>query len=174
MKKLVRTILPLVMALMALPAIQAQDKKTDRPSREQFAEAQAKKIAEELKLDENTSRQFVTTFTQCQKEIWASGPKNQQMKRDKKSSLTDEQARQIIMERFAHRQKINEIQEKYYAEYSKFLSQTQILRVYNIEKKMMDKMFRQRMDGRHDKGADRGKHRGAPRSKVAPQSMPAE
>ena len=163
MKKLLRLILPLIMAVIAIPAIQAGDKgdkQSKRPTREQFTEAQAKKIAEELKLDDSTTKKFIATFTQCQNEIWAAGPQNERKNRDQKSSMTDDEARKIIQDRFAHRQKINAIQEKYYAEYSKFLSQKQILSVYNIEKKMMDKMFRQRMDGRHGKG--QGKHRGAP------------
>ena len=84
MKKLFRFILPMLMAIIAIPAIQAKDKKSGRPSREQFAEVQAKKIAEDLKLDENTTKQFVVTFTQCQKEIWSSAPqKNTQKQRPK-------------------------------------------------------------------------------------------
>lgn len=37
---------------------------------------------------------------------------------------------------------MNKIQEKYYHEYSKFLSQKQILRVYDHEHKMMERMMR--------------------------------
>lgn len=149
------------MALAVIPAVQAQDNKSNR--REMFTEAQAKKIAEELKLDESTTNQFVTTFTRCQEEIWASGPHKERPKKENKSSMTDDEARQIIKDRFAHRQKINEIQEKYYTEYSKFLTQRQILQFYNIEKKMMDKFFRQRMDGRRGNNAKgNGRHRGIP------------
>lgn len=162
MKKLSRLILPLVMAILAIPAMQAEQKRPERPSREQFTEAQAKKIAEELKLDDNKTKQFITTFTQCQKEIWAANPRDSRKQRN--TSLTDDEARQIIKNRFAHRQKINDIQEKYYAEYSKFLSQNQILRVYDLEKQMMDNMFRQRMNRRNSnsQGKGHGKHRGAP------------
>ncbi len=162
MKKLFKFILPILMAIIAIPAIQAKDKKSGRPSREQFAEVQAKKIAEDLKLDENTTKQFVATFTQCQKEIWSSAPQKIRKDKDQKASMTEAEATQIIKDRFAHRQKINEIQEKYYNEYSKFLTQRQILRVYNLEKKMMDKMFRQHMDGRRGNGQKHGKHRGTP------------
>ena len=49
--------------------------------------------------------------------------------------MTDAEAQQIIKERFAHRQKINEIQEKYYAEYSKFLTQKQILKDTTLRKR---------------------------------------
>ncbi len=36
MKKLFKFILPILMAIIAIPAIQAKDKKSGRPSREQF------------------------------------------------------------------------------------------------------------------------------------------
>ena len=138
MKKLFRFILPMLMAIIAIPAIQAKDKKSGRPSREQFAEVQAKKIAEDLKLDENTTKQFVATFTQCQKEIWSSAPQKIRKNKDQKASMTEAEATQIIKDRFAHRQKINEIQEKYYNEYSKFLTQKQIARIYELDNQMPD------------------------------------
>ncbi len=40
-------------------------------------------------------------------------------------------------------EKFNDIQEKYYKEYSKFLSQLQIVELYDLERKQMDKMRRQ-------------------------------
>lgn len=154
MKRAIQSILLMMMAIaIAIPA-NARDQRKDKPSRDQLAQVQAQKIAEELKLDENASKQFVTTFTQCQKEIWDSRPANDRRKRDKNADMTDAEAQQIIKARFAHRQKINEIQEKYYTEYSKFLTQKQILKVYDLEKKMMDRMFRERMN-RHGKRGER-------------------
>lgn len=174
MERIIRMILPLVMAIATLPVMNAQQRKGNHPSREQFAEVQAKKIAEELKLDDNATKQFVTTYTNCQKEIWASSPRPNRANRDKKESLTDDEALQIIKDRFAQQNKINEIKEKYFTEYSKFLTPRQILKVYNMEKKMMDKMFRQHMDRRSGdkdrKGPNRA--RGDMRPK-APEAAPA-
>lgn len=169
MKRAYQTILLMIMAIaIAIPA-DAREQRKGKPSRDQLAQVQAQKIAEELKLDDNASKQFVTAFTQCQKEVWNSRPANERRKRDKNADMTDAEAQQIIKERFAHRQKINEIQEKYYAEYSKFLTQKQILKVYDLEKKMMDKMFRERMN-RHGKRGDR-RATGQP-CPVAPQNCP--
>ena len=66
---------------------------------------------------------------------------------DDTKGITEDEARKIIAERFAHRKKIDEIQERYYKEYSKFLTQKQILQIYNYEKRMMDRMFREHMKG---------------------------
>ena len=49
--------------------------KKQRISREQLAEKQAQHIAYDLALDEKTKSQFIDTYTQCQKEIWALGPR---------------------------------------------------------------------------------------------------
>jgi hypothetical protein len=57
--------------------------------------------------------------------------------------MTEEEARQELTGRFEHWRKFNDIQEKYYKEYSKFLSQLQIVELYDLERKQMDKMRRQ-------------------------------
>lgn len=114
-----------------------------RPSREQFAKIQATTIAADLELDEATTRTFVETYLRNQKEIWEIRPPKDAESDDTKN-LTEAQAKKIITERFAHRQRMNKIQEKYYREYSKFLSQKQILRVYDHEHKMMERMMRRR------------------------------
>ena len=87
------------------------------------------------------SRTFVETYLRNQKEIWKIRPPKDAESDDTKN-LTEAQAKKIITERFAHRQRMNKIQEKYYREYSKFLSQKQILRVYDHEHKMMERMMR--------------------------------
>ena len=50
-----------------------------------------------------------------------------------------------MKERFAHSQKILNLREKYYGEYSKFLTQKQIQRVYQLERQMMQRLSKQRM-----------------------------
>ena len=115
----------------------AQKDNRQRMTREQLAETQAKYIAQEMAMNDTTAKKFVATFCQFQKEIWALGP------RPKKgvSSGTDAETEQAIKERFAHSQKILNLRHKYYEEYSKFLSQQQIARVYELERKMMDSLY---------------------------------
>lgn len=54
---------------------------------------------------------------------------------------------QVIQNRFDRSQKLLDIRKKYYDEYSKFLTQKQIERVYELEKQMM-----KRLSDRHDRG----------------------
>lgn len=141
MKKILG-ILMMVITMMTVATnvcAQAPNQK-QRLSREQLAEKQAQYIAHDLGLDEKTSSKFTDTYTQYQKEIWALGPRPHHKKGEMK---TDAQTEQEIKQRFEMSEKILNIRQKYYKKYSKFLSQQQILRVYEIERQMM-KRFAQR------------------------------
>lgn len=115
----------------------AQKDNRQRMTREQLAETQAKYIVKEMAMDDATAKKFIATFCQFQREIWALGP------RPKKdiATRTDEETEQALKARFAHTQKILDLRQKYYEEYSKFLSQKQINRVYELERKMMDRLY---------------------------------
>ena len=54
--------------------------------------------------------------------------------------MSDKESEQTLKNRFEHSQKILTIREKYYKKYSEFLTQKQIMRVYEIEKQMMKKL----------------------------------
>ena len=136
----VMAILVLVFCTMGF----AQDKQ-QRMSREQLAEKQAKHIATELAFDEATTQQFVETFCAYQQEVWALGP------RQKAEPTNDEEAEQAIKERFERSQQILDLREKYYDEYSKFLTQQQIQRVYELERQAMN-----RLEKHHRQGQRRG------------------
>ena len=133
--------------VMAIPVVVfctmgfAQDKQ-QRMSREQLAEKQAKHIATELAFDEATTQQFVETFCAYQQEVWALGP------RQKAEPTNDEEAEQAIKERFERSQQILDLREKYYGEYSKFLTQSQIQQVYKLERKMGDHLKQHRGHGK--------------------------
>lgn len=97
-----------------------------RMSREQLAEKQAQHIAKAVALDEELTKKFVSTYCDCQKDIWALGPR---LKRDAK-----------VEQRFERNRKVLDIREKYYKKYKKFLSDEQIEKVYNEERRMMNHM----------------------------------
>lgn len=137
MKSIFRILL-FAMAMTAFCAsAYAQKDSRQRMTREQLAETQAKYIAQEMAMDGTTSEKFVETFCRFQKEIWALGPRPKR----EVPGRTDAETEQAIKERFAHSQKILDLRHKYYEEYSKFLSQQQIVRVYELEKKMMDRLY---------------------------------
>ena len=137
MKSIFRILL-FAMAMTAFCAsAYAQKDSRQRMTREQLAETQAKYIAQEMAMDGTTSEKFVETFCRFQKEIWALGPRPKR----EVPGRTDAETKQAIKERFAHSQKILDLRHKYYEEYSKFLSQQQIVCVYELEKKMMDRLY---------------------------------
>lgn len=137
MKKIFRILL-FAMAMTTFCAnTYAQKSNKQRMTREQLAETQAKYIAQEMGMDDTTTEKFVATFCQFQKEIWKLGPRPKR----KVQGRTDAETEQAIKKRFDHSQKILNLRQKYYEEYSKFLSQQQIVRVYELEKKMMDRLY---------------------------------
>lgn len=137
MGKLLRTLMLAVMMMAFGGAAVAQKNDGQRKSREQLAEVQARHIAKELAFDDETTEKFADAYCRCQKEIWALGPR---LGRKAKDGMTDAQTEEAIKKRFEHSQKLLDIRQKYYAEYSKFLSQKQIQRVYELERKMMKRL----------------------------------
>ena len=137
MKNIIKVVV-LIVAMMASNAnLYAQKVEQQRITREQLAETQAQFIANEMAMDDETTRQFVETFCQIKKEIWALGPRPKR----EKSHLSDKEAEQAMNERFAHSQKILDLRKKYYLKYSKFLTPTQIEKVYVLERRMMNRLF---------------------------------
>jgi hypothetical protein len=120
--------------LLVCAGVSAQNSK-QRMTREQFSETQAKHIADQLALDDKTSDRFVKLYMQQQREVWSLGPR---LKKSKDSS--ESESEQAIQERFERSQKLLNIREKYYKEYSKFLSQKQIQRMYEIERQTMRRL----------------------------------
>ena len=147
MKRIV-SILMMMVAMMTITAGAFAQTPTQkqRISREQLAEKQAQHIAHDLAFDEKTTARFIETYTACQKEILALGPR---IRRNQKGS--EAQSEQNIKRRFEMSEKILDIRQKYYKKYSQFLTQQQIQSVYEIEKNMM------RRFAQHAKGAKGGK-----------------
>lgn len=131
-------------AIMCTTSVKAQaPNEKQRMSREQMVEMQAKHIAEDLALDDKTNKKFIDTYSRYKKELWTVAPKPD--KKMNRASETEEQAAQKMRERFERSQKILDIRDKYYKEFSKFMTQKQIELMYDKEKKMM-----QRLKMRHD------------------------
>ena len=141
MKNLLKINLMTLLVLVFCTMGTAQDKQ-QRMSREQLAEKQAMHIAKELAFDEATTQQFVETFSAYQQEVWALGPKPQN------EPTNDEEAEQAIKERFERSQQILDLRQKYYKEYSKFLTQSQIQQVYKLERQVGDHLKQHRGHGK--------------------------
>ena len=155
MKNIVRIALCAIMMAVCTTAVQAQNNQSNeqRMSREQLAEAQAKHISHELALDDATSKKFIETYIDYQKDVWALGPR---LSRNQQQAKTEVEAEQAIKQRMERSQKILDLREKYYKRYSQFLTQKQIERVYELEREAMQRLSKrgqgrssQRTSARH-------------------------
>ena len=136
MKHIIRTFVFAIMMIASCTTVFAQQNtQKQRMSREQLAEVQAKHIAGELAFSDAVTEKFVKTFCDCQKEIWALGPRQ----RPDKQGMSEQENEERIKQRFAMSEKILNIRQKYYKKYSKFLTQAQIEKVYEQERKLMNR-----------------------------------
>lgn len=131
--------------LMGTTTISAQNNQRQRLTREELADKQARHIAQTMAFDEATTKQFVETYTACQKEIWALGTRMKGARKQANAQQqTEVEAKQDIARQFERSEKLLQIRQKYYAEYSKFLTQNQIKRVYVLERRMMKRLANHR------------------------------
>lgn len=137
MKKIIKILVLAVAIITFNVSTYAQKNEQQRMTREQLAEAQAHFIADKMEVNDTTTKLFVETFCQFQKDIWALGSRP----KTDSSHLSDKEAEQAMNERFAHSQKILDLRKKYYLKYSKFLTPKQIERVYELERRMMNRLF---------------------------------
>jgi len=154
-----KNILKLLLLFVALSTFSASaqaknDKKDDRAKREEFAERQAKYIANELAMDDATTKRFVETYRQQQQEMWSLRPQGKK----RTENRTDAEAEQAIKGQFDHSQKMLDLKKKYYGLYSQFLTPKQIERMYQIEHKM-----KEQLQQRHKQGKGKGKRPGRPK-----------
>lgn len=140
MKKIFNVMmLVIAMTMFTVNSFAQAPNNKQRLTREQLSEKQAQYIAKDLALDNETTTKFINTYIQCQKEVWALGPRPR-----RNFNNNEEQTEQDIKKRFEISDKILDIRKKYYKEYSKFLTQTQIQRVYKMEKNMMKRLAQRR------------------------------
>ena len=164
MKNLIRTLaIALMMAMSCATFAQTTDNNTtkrqrptmqQRMSREQLAEAQARRIAQSLAFGDAVTERFVKTYCDSQKEVWALRPNVD--KRDKQKALTEKENEERIKQRFEMSERLLDIRKKYYKEYSKFLTQAQIEQVYKQEKAMRKHMMQRAQKQRGGKQPAKG------------------
>ena len=136
--------------LLTVTTIQAQETaktETSTPQRqhktpEQLAVMQARHIASELAFDEETARQFTETYGQYHKELRDLRSERPRVKDG--DAETEEAIRQSILAQFDQSRKMLDLREKYYKEYSRFLTQCQIRRVYELERNMNQRLIKAR------------------------------
>ena len=111
-----------------------------RMSREQLAEVQANHIAKAIGLDEALTKKYVATYCDYQKELWNIGPR---LKGN--SNMEERRSRKII-----------DIREKYYHKYKEFLTDEQVQKAFNEERRVMHHMKQKTKGGKMKGRARRG------------------
>ena len=139
MNRIIQMMVIAIAMVLSSTNISAQNDKSLRPNREALAERQARHIASQMALDDATTQKYVTTYCAYQKELWGMGTR---VKRQKKAEVTEEEAKQANKARLERSRKMLDLREKYYKEYSTFLTQKQIERAYQLEQQMMRRLVR--------------------------------
>lgn len=102
----------------------------------------ANHIAKAIGLDEALTKKYVATYCDYQKELWNIGPR---LKRNSN-----------MEERFDRSRKIIDIREKYYHKYKEFLTDEQVQKAFNEERRVMHHMKQKTKGGKMKGRARRG------------------
>lgn len=135
MKQLLQTIIIAIVVMASGMSAMAQANSSQRLSREELAVKQAQYIARELAFDKSNTDKYVETFCQYRNEVWALGPRK---------NLTTEQ-------RLERSQQILDLRKKYNTIYRGFLTEQQLDRAYKLEKRLLNRMGKNKSKSRNHK-----------------------
>ena len=155
--------------LIGSQTISAQNKdnkdQKQRPTPEQMMQRQANQMVKTLMLDDATAAKFTPVYEGYLKALREcrmmnrherNRGNNAEAKQTAKPVPTDAEIEKQIKDQFAQSRKILDVREKYYNEFSKILSQKQIMKIYQQEKSNMNK-FRKEFDRRKGQKHGQGK-----------------
>lgn len=135
MKQLLQTIIIAIVVMASGMSAMAQANSSQRLSRKELAVKQAQYIARELAFDKSNTDKYVETFCQYRNEVWALGPRK---------NLTTEQ-------RLERSQQILDLRKKYNTIYREFLTEQQLDRAYKLEKRLLNRMGKNKSKSRNHK-----------------------
>ena len=160
---------------MTLSAQNEENKeRKQRPTPEQMMQMQTNQMVRALMLDDATAAKFTPIYEKYLKELRecrmmnfkprarkdaAQGTEANTAKETPKPVMTDAEIAKMLKDQFAQSRKMLDIREKYYNEFSKILSQKQIMKIYQQEKSNMNK-FRKEFDRRKGQKPGQGHHQG--------------
>lgn len=158
---------------MTLSAQNTDNKqKKQRPTPEQMVQMQTKQIVNTLMLDDATAAKFTPVYEKYLKELRECRMMTHKARTEKtkaqgtdanakkeRPSMTDDEIATMLRNQFTQSRKMLDVREKYYNEFSKILSQKQILKIYQQEKMNANK-FRKEFDRRKGQKPGQGYHQG--------------
>ena len=148
-------------------SLSAQNKgnkeRKQRPTPEQVVKMQTDRMVKALMLDDATAAKFTPVYEKYLKELRECRMMNHKprVKRDAtqvtdatqpatpRPAMTDAEIAQQIKDQFAQTRKTLDVREKFYNDFSKILSQKQILKIYQMERSYADK-FKKEFERRKD------------------------
>ena len=133
MQQLLQTIIIAIVVMASGMSAMAQANSSQRLSRKELAVKQAQYIARELAFDKSNTDKYVETFCQYRNEVWALGPRK---------NLTTEQ-------RLERSQQILDLRKKYNTLYRGFLTEQQLDRAYKLEKRLLNRMGKNKSKSRN-------------------------
>lgn len=171
--------------LMGTQFLSAQNKdnkeKKQRPTPEQMVKMQTDQMVKALMLDDATAAKFTPVYEKYLKDLRECRMMNSKprVKKDvpqgaeakgtapsPRPAMTDTEIAKQIKDQFAQSRKMLDIREKYYNDFSKVLSQKQIMKIYQMEKsnaKKFKKEFDRRKGQKHGQGQHQRHKQHAPR-----------
>ncbi|ERI85076.1 hypothetical protein HMPREF1981_01962 [Bacteroides pyogenes F0041] len=121
--------------------------KKEAPTREQITKMKVNRAVKALMLDDATAAKFAPVYEKYLTELHeccvsingiSGTSKKKSLASDNNtaplSEKTDAEIAKLLKEQFAQSRKMMDIREKYYGEFSKLLSQRQVMKVYRMEK----------------------------------------
>lgn len=108
-----------------------------RLSAEQIIQKRTAQMAQTLMLDDETTNKFAPIYSQYLKDRMDCMKNTNRVKGQKRNmanNMTDEEAENMIKNKFAQSRKLLDIQEKYYNQFRRILTPKQILKIYQSEK----------------------------------------
>lgn len=153
--------------------------KKQRPTPEQIAKMQTDHMVKALMLDDATAAKFTPVYEKYLKELRECRMMNHKprVKKDvaqgtnapaQRPAMTDADIAKQIKDQFAQSRKMLDLREKYYNDFSKILSQKQIMKIYQMERSYADK-FKKEFNRRKDHKPGQGQHQHQGQKKRAPR-----
>ena len=156
---------------MTLSAQNSDNKeRKQRPTQQQMMQMQVDQMVKTLMLDDATAAKFTPVYEKYLKELRECRMMNQKPRTEKakatdanakkeRPSMTDDEIATMLRNQFTQSRKMLDVREKYYNEFSKILSQKQILKIYQQEKMNANK-FKKEFDRRKGQKPGQGHHQG--------------
>lgn len=158
---------------MTLSAQNTDDReKKQCPTPEQMMQMQTKQIVKTLMLDDATAAKFTPVYAKYLKDLRECRVMSHKARAEKtkvqgtdanakkeRPFMTDDKIATMLRNQFTQSRKMLDVREKYYNEFSKILSQKQILKIYQQEKLNANK-FRKEFDRRKGQKPVQGHYQG--------------